>query len=116
MLVVEVWCLPPKQKEIKLNRLHQAIVSAVSSIPGLLLNSEKDMVCLFPPDLMKYGLGDEIIVKIYGLYEEPRSNRENRQKLAERVGNSVKELYPDAKVECFVFTFELSQGFWTSGS
>ncbi|HPT08545.1 MAG TPA: hypothetical protein PLE28_02525 [bacterium] len=114
MPIIKVWCLPAGQTEECLNRLHKAIVKAVVSITELGLKNENEMTCLFVPDLMSYGLGDEIIVEISGLYDKPERTEEVRQDLAKSVGSSVKELYPQAKVECFVSTFKPEQGFWVS--
>jgi CRISPR/Cas system-associated endonuclease Cas3-HD len=111
--VIKVWCLP-KGDEADFNKLHQEIVRAVLSVPELGLRDEKDMTCLFPPDLMQYGLGDEIIVEISALYEKPERTAEVRQCLATRVGEAVKRLYPQALVECSVATVNPAQGYWLS--
>ena len=71
MPIIKVWCLPADQNEEQLNTLHKKIVSAVIGIPELELKDENDMTCLFPPDSMKYGLGDEIIVEIE-VFEKPK--------------------------------------------
>lgn len=112
--VIKVWCLPTDQKEKDLNRLHKAIVSAVVDIAELGLKDENDMTCLFVPDLMSYGLGEEVIVEIGKLFEKPERTEKVRQRLAKSVGREVKKLYPKAKVDCFVESFNLAQGFWTS--
>lgn len=114
MPIIKVWCLPPNQSEEALNHLHQTIVKAVLCISELGLQSQNDMTCLFPPDLMKYGLGKEIIVEISGLFEKPERTAEVRQRLAVSVGSAVSVLYPDAKVECSVSTIDPAKGFWTS--
>ena len=114
MIVIKVWCLPSDQSEGDLNRLHQAIVKAAVSIPELRLGDENDMVCLFPTDLMKYGLGEEIIVDINGLPYIPRKNATVCEQLARCVGESVSVLYPKARIECVVIRFSSSQGVWTS--
>ena len=114
MPVIKVWCLPSGQTEEALNLLHQSIVGAVISISELGFKSQNDMTCLFPPDLMQYGLGEEIIIEIGGLYDKPERTQEVRQRLAKNVGEVVKKLFPEAKVECFVTTFNPAQGFWTS--
>jgi hypothetical protein len=89
-------------------------VAAVISINELDLHDENDITCLFPPDLMSYGLGQEIIIEIDGLFVNPKRIQEVCCRLAVIVGNAVKCLYPKAKVECFVALFDPSQGFWTS--
>lgn len=114
MPIIKVWCLPSGQKEDDLNRLHQAIVKAVTSVNELGLKDQNDMTCLFPPDLMKYGLGEEIIVEIGGLFQKPERDQKVRYQLAENVGKAVSKLYPKAKTECFVETIDPSDGFWTS--
>jgi len=114
MPVIKVWCLPADQTEEDLNRLHKSMVKAVTSVSELGLKTENDMTCLFVPDLMTYGLGGEIIVEISGLFEKSERTEEVRQRLAENVGKSVKRLYPKAKIECFVTTFNPKQGFWAS--
>ena len=114
MIVVKVWCLPPGQSEGDLNCLHKAIVRAAVSVSDLCLQDENDMVCLLPPDLMEYGLGEEIIVEIDGLPNIPRKNLTVREQLAKRVGKSVLELYPKAKIKCSAREFNPSDGVWTS--
>ena len=102
MIKIKVWCLPIDQSEEDLNSLHQAIVKSVVSVPETETKSENDMVCLFPADLMKYGLGEEIIIEIDGLPIILRNDMEVREQLAQCVSKSVCRLYPDAKVECSV--------------
>lgn len=113
MPVIKVWCLPKGQGEADLNRLHQAIVKAVVSVSELGLRDESDMTCLFPPDLMQYGLGEEIIVEISNLFEKPERTVEVLQRLVTKVGEAVQTLYPKAMVECSVTTINPAQGFWT---
>ncbi len=113
MPVIKVWCLP-KQTEKELRALHRAIVGAVISIPELGLNHQNDVTVLFPTDMMKYGLGQEIIVEITGLFKKPKRTLLVLHALAVTVGKAVKDLYPKAKVECFVQSFDPKEGFWTS--
>jgi len=96
------------------NALYKAVVDAVVSIHELGIRSEKDITCLFVPDLMSYGLGGEIIVEIGGLFEKPKRTPEARQRLAKSVGSAVKMMHPDAMVECFITSFNPASGFWTS--
>jgi hypothetical protein len=111
MPVIKLWCLP-ESEEAKLNELHQSIVRAVADVPELGVRDEKDITCLFPSDMMKYGLGTEIIVEVTGLYEKPERTKEVRQRLAEGLVGAVKGHFPDTEViECFVNPFNPSQGF-----
>ena len=114
MIVIKVWCLPSDQSEDDLNRLHQAIVKAVVSVSELDVKDENDMVCLFPADLMKYGLGEEIIVEIGGLPDMPMKNVLIPIRLAENVGKSVSASYPKAIVKCSVEHFNSSKAVWIS--
>lgn len=114
MPVIKVWCLP-EMEEAKLNDLHQAIVGAVSGVVELSLKDENDMTTLFPSDLMKYGLGTDIIVEITGLDDKPERTHDVLKRLAKNTGESVSSFFPDAKVECFVHPFNHNQnGFWST--
>jgi hypothetical protein len=111
MPVIKVWCLPDAG-EAKLNELHKSIVRAVVDVSELGVRDEKDITCLFPSDMMKYGLGTEIIVEVSGLYEKPERTAEVRQRLAQGLVDAVKEQFPDTEViKCFVNPFNPSQGF-----
>lgn len=106
MPVIKVWCLPANQTEEDLNKLHKAIVAAVVSIKKLGLKNENDMTCLFPPDQMQYGLGSEIIIEVSGLLVKDERTLAVRQDLAWKLGEAIQGLYPNAKIECFVQTFD----------
>ena len=113
MPVIKVWCLPADQTQEGLEQLHKNIVAAVEAVPELGLQGEKEMTCLFPPDLMHYGLGSEIIVEVTGLFEKPERTPEVRNRLAQNIGERVKALYPKAMVEVFVYPFNPTiSGFW----
>lgn len=114
MPVIKVWCLP-KTEEVELNLLHQSIVCAVINIEEIGVKDEKDITCLFPPDMMSYGLGSEIIVEVTGLNERPERTEIVRQRLAESIGQAVKNQFSETDlVECFIFPFNPFQGFWSS--
>jgi hypothetical protein len=113
MPVIKVWCLP-KSTERKLNALFESIVKAVEGVPELGLKGRHSMTVLFPPDMMKYGLGTEIIIEVSGLFEKPERTTGVRNRLAEGLGKTLKEHFPEAMVECFVFPFDPAQGFWTN--
>lgn len=113
MPVIKVWCLP-KSTERKLNQVFEGIVKAVESVPELGLKGKHSMTVLFPPDMMKFGLGTEIIIEVTGLFIKPERNNEVRNRLAERLGKTLEEHFPKAMVECFVFPFDHNQGFWTN--
>lgn len=101
MLRISIWCLPI-QEETAYNRLHQALVEVATRVGKTLgVRDEKGMLCLFPRDLMEYGLGSEIVVEAKGHCLEDVSEPLARE-LARAWGRVVKELYPDARVEAEV--------------
>jgi len=115
MPIIKVWCLPANQTEEDLRKLHIHIVAGIVATPELGLQNEKAVTCLFPPDLMQYGLGTEIIVEVTGLFEKPERTPEVRSRLAKNIGARVEALYPDATVEVFIYPFNPEiNGFWKS--
>lgn len=64
MITVKVWCLPANETEEQLRELHKSIVRAMQDLPPLEIVDENDMLVLFVPDMMKYGLGNEILVEV----------------------------------------------------
>ncbi len=98
MLTVKTWCLPSHLTEEQLNKLHNAIVYAVTSFPETGVSSERDMLNLFPPDMMRYGLGTEILIEITNC----NCNDSTCMHLAESVGKAVKALFPKAHIVCTV--------------
>lgn len=113
MPIIKVWCLPENVTERGFHELLEGIVAAVVGVPELGLRDE-DMTILFPPDRVKWGLGEEIIVEIGGLFIKPERTKGVRNRLAQRVGEAVKSHFPNAYIECFVQTFDPVEGFWAS--
>lgn len=114
MPVIKVWCLPASGESM-LRELHQSIVRAVASVEEFGVKNEMDITCLFPPDMMQYGLGSEVIVEVTGLFEKPERTDEVRQRLAESIGKAVREQFPRIElVECFVYPFRPAQGYWST--
>ena len=115
MPVIKVWCLP-SMTEKQLQKLHKDIVGAVVSVEELGLKGEDDMTCLFPSDMMSYGLGSEIIIEVTGLFEKPERTYEVRNLLALFLGGAIAKRFPRARIECFIYPFNPKQGFWSSSS
>lgn len=114
MPVIRVNCLP-EQTEDQMRNLHQKIVAAVTSISELGLKSQNDMTCLFPGDMMKYGLGEEIVVEVFGLFIERERTIAVRTRLAEAIGKAIHDLFPESMVEVFVIPFDqFAEAFWSS--
>jgi hypothetical protein len=115
MPIIKVWCLPHLEEE-ELNALHKDIVKAVVGIRELGFKDENDMTCLFPSDMMKYGLGSEIIVEISGLFVKPERTASAIDSLAFQVGCAVSRRFQKAKIEVLVYPFNAAYGFWTCKS
>jgi len=107
MLKIKTWCLP-KMTQDTLLELHQAIVSAMVKIPELGIKNENDMCNLFPGDLMKYGLGTEILIEISGI------DCDDRYEVAKKVGAVVKKMFPKANVDCDFIEYGPHSGHWSS--
>jgi len=114
MPVIKVWCLPADFSEDQLRQLHQAIVQAVISVKELGLKGEEDMVTLFPKDMMAYGLGTEIVIEVTELWKKPERTDEVRARLARDLGGTLKVVFPEARVMCYITPFDHLQGFWVS--
>lgn len=115
MPVIKVWCLPAELKEDDLRQLHRQMVNAVVSVRELGLKDQNDMTILFPVDMMKYGLGEEIIVEVE-MFERPERAPEVKKRLVANLGFVLKMHFPKAKVEVGpVKTFNPeTDGFWFS--
>jgi hypothetical protein len=111
--VVKVWRLP-KLSEKELNWFCQLIENAVERISELGLMEQNAITVLFPPDSMKNGLGEEIIVEVTGLFRKPERTPAVCQRLARELGQVVAQAFPKAKVECFIYLFDPAEGFWSS--
>jgi len=114
MPVIKVWGLPQTEKE-KLIELRQDLMGAVLNTKELGIESERDIACRFPSDMMNLDLETKIIVEITGLFEKPNQGARVHQELARKVGEVVHQLFSSAElVEVFVNPFPIYQGFWTS--
>ena len=112
MFVIKVWCLP-KASEKRLRFLYESIVKMTLMVKELALTKD-DITVLFPPDMMKYGLGTEIIIEVSHLFEKPERTHAVKNNLAKNLCDALKMLYPRAKVECIVETHNPESGFWSS--
>jgi hypothetical protein len=112
---IKMWCLPQDLSEERLREIHKAVVKAVVDIKELGIRGEQDMITLFPPDMMKYGAGTEIIIEVGELFDKPERTPQVRQRLATSLGETVKAMFPDAKVVCKLDPpFDPKQGYWVS--
>ena len=113
MPIIKVWCLPHLDEE-RLRYLYKKIVDAVEGVSELGIKGQSAITVLFPKDSMEFGLGEEIIIEVTGLFNKPERTFEVRQKLAEELGRAVSETFPRAKTECLVYPFDPADGFWSS--
>jgi len=67
---VKIWCLLHDHPEPWLVNLQETIVKQVVELANAGIHNENDMTVLFPPDLMKKGLGQEIVVEIDSVHED----------------------------------------------
>jgi|SRR3989344_2217834 len=110
--VVKVYCLP-KLKEDRLQKLHKAIVAtALVALDGFGIKSEADLLVLFPPDSMKYGLGSEILVEV-DLPMHPDVRHVHFDEIAAKFGKVVKKFFPKSFVQCTPYRFDPANS-WTS--
>ena len=90
--VIKVWCLP-NCVESAYEGLFQSIVKRLI-ITGE-IKTEDDLLVLFPPDLMRYGLGREIFVEI----DWPNCpNSHDGPEILDRVMRVVSNFWPSASV------------------
>lgn len=113
MLVIKVWCVPRIGEE-KLREFRDKLVHASVSVARLGLR-EEDVVVLFPADMRKQGLGEEILIEVTDLAEDAEHHAvETRNSLAAKLGRCVRKQFPKAAVQCGIFPFRPDCGLWTS--
>ena len=113
MPIITVWGLTTEVGEDKLQALYEQCVTNITQIKALRLTRDQ-ITFLFPPDKMKMGPGEEIIVFVDGLFIKPERTFEVRGMLAKALGTEISHHFPDSLVEVFVRPFDFAQGFWTS--
>lgn len=87
MLVIKIWCLPKTSQE-KLNGFFQRVVDVLKNIPVFDIRSEKDILVLFPTDMMEYGLGSEILVEVSNLGSNFKISNRDFQAFSKKYGTS----------------------------
>ncbi|HEY4496794.1 MAG TPA: hypothetical protein VI432_01415 [Candidatus Paceibacterota bacterium] len=110
--IIKVWCLDITD-ETELHSLHNAIVDAVIAIPELGVKSESDMISLYPPDLMRYGLGEAVIVEAFLFCKKQRPTDDVIDRLAKDLAQVIMKHCPKVqKTECFVNDTNSKRGVW----
>lgn len=110
--VVKLYCLPQMEEE-RLRLLHRTIVNALSLIQKLGIKSENDLLTLFVPDMMQYGLGTEILAEV-DVSDDPQLGQITCENIARSVGIVLTHEFPDATIECRVYRFKAENGFYTT--
>lgn len=113
MFAIKTWCLDPKTPQDVLRAIHQGFVSAVVSFEALRvvgLKDEDSMLVLFPPDLMEYGVGTEILVEATDLDESV--DLKVRNDLAAKLGMVINTYFSEAKISCKVRPRDRQDGTW----
>jgi len=93
---------------------HDKIAQAVAVISELEITTQDVTVIGVPSNgADKHSAyGKIVIAKIEDLFEKQERNEAVRQRLAEAVGQVLKNKYPKAKIEVFITSFNPNQGFW----
>lgn len=86
--VAKVYCLPSKVSEEKLNEMYETIKEKVAGTEEL-ETTPGEITVLFIPDMMKLGLGNEIIVEIAKRLDKPNITPQVLNNLAEKVGKAL---------------------------
>jgi hypothetical protein len=114
MLIVKVFGIPAEMQEPEIGGLYRRLVEATVEVKKLGL-TDRQIAVFFPSDRMKMGLGKEIIIFVEGLFEKPERTEEVRNRLARALGETAREVFPNATVvECLINSFKPQAGFWTS--
>ena len=94
-LDIIVWCLPERTEE-EIRSLHNDIVKTAMEIARKDINIEDkdDVFVFFPPDRMRYGLGDTIRIKI----DCDGCSHPILALLAENIGNLIWKFSPNSRI------------------
>ncbi len=114
MPIITVCGLPANLGEELLQSLDRALIASAISIKELKLTS-KDITCFFQADLMRKGLGKEIIVFVDGLYEKPERTPKVRSQFFGTLGSTVKFYFSSALVEVIPRRFD-QEACWSSAA
>jgi hypothetical protein len=105
-MIIEVSCLPELDED-QLKALYGKIVKA--TVKGRFGVRKDEITVSFPKDSMKYGLGEEIIIKLFIRLHNDWAHW-IPSNICENVGKTVNREFLEAKVESFVVL--LNQGYW----
>lgn len=113
MIVVKVWGLPMLGGN-KLKEIFKEVVESLSSVWDTGVQNERDVLILFPTDMMVYGLGMEVLVEIDG-HSTNHLTVSQEELVTGGVGRVIKKHVPDANVAVVISTFnERNRAMWAS--
>lgn len=112
--VLKVWCLPSMPEEA-LNKLHADLVDAVITIKRFGVSGENDIIVLFPPDMMRHGLGAEILVEYESSHNYLDGGHKDLELLSAKLGHVLRKHFPDTLIQCKATTRDANiQTYWMS--
>jgi len=114
MPIIKVWGLSAQNREV-LPELRKTLARTIASVKELGLK-KRDSTILFPADVLAMSPDEfgDVIVEISGLFYKPERTPAIIDSLVESVGKQVSDIFPWAKVECLVYQFDETTGFWSS--
>lgn len=107
--------LSPEAHRRVLLELCSALQQRCASLPQLKIKPNQVTV-FFPTDQLQAGLGEEIIVEVSGLFEQPERDEIVRQALARLIAETIEtklswRLPQLAMIEVFIQSFSPTSGF-----
>lgn len=114
MPVIKVYGVPDSVNEEKLRTITDSLVEVVVLTKELKLTG-KQVSVFFPTDRMKWGLGEEVIAFVEGLFDYPERTSAVLGDLAFHLGRALHDYFPNAFIECFVVLFDPSVGYYSYG-
>ena len=105
-MIVKVWCLAEKE-EAELKEIHKSIVSVLTGRKRIGVRNQRDLLVLFPPDLMSYGLGSEILIEVTFIQELRHETQEVFDGVSYALEDFIDNFYHmDTRVACLVESFD----------
>jgi len=120
MPILKIYGLPNTPNVLaRLPTLTRRIQDNVADVPELGVTPEQVTV-LYPADLMKQGLGEELIAESVGLFDKPERDHNVLQRLATAVKDALMEFARDNLprcecVEVVIPIFDQHRGAYDSG-
>ncbi len=104
--VIKIWCLKEKDEK-SLRKIHHEVVKALKPLRHIRVRSEREILVLFPPDLMSYGLGEEIFIEVKFIQELT----EEKQVIFDSVSFAIEDLFEKlyehrVRVACVVYSWD----------